>query len=104
MNTRIIIIDMDKERHLKFGMNALVKLEKDMGKPLSEMDENNFAMSDLVSMFKAGLYWEDKALTDEDVGDIMDDAIEKHGMSYLSSKLGEAIKKSLGDSKNLPSK
>lgn len=95
---KIISIEADKNRHLKFGMNALIQLEKELGKPITSMaDENEFKLEDLRTMIYVGLKWEDKNLTMEQVGDIMDEAIEKNGMEYLSEKLGEALEGAFGN-------
>ena len=37
-----------------------------------------------------------KSLTEEQVGDLIDNSIEKHGMNYVSEKLGEAFTKTFG--------
>lgn len=87
---------MDKPRHLKFGINALIQLEQELGRPLSEMTDA-FKMSDLRDMLYVGLKWEDKSLTKEQVGDAMDCVIANEGISALTEKLGEAMGGSLGN-------
>lgn len=101
---KIVSFEADKARNLKFGINGLVSLEKELGRPLSQMQgENGFALEDLRTIFYVGLKWEDKDLTHEGVGDILDEAIEKNGMEYITKKLGEAIQGSLGSGNALPS-
>jgi len=89
-------IEMDKTRNVKFGMNGLIELEELMGKPISEI-ENGFSMEDLRTFFYVGLKWEDKDLTPEKVGDLMDQAIEKNeeGFNYLAEVMTEAVEKAL---------
>lgn len=94
---KIISVEMDKHRNLKYGMNAMIQLEKELGKSLMGLAEDEFKLSDLRTMLYIGLKWEDKELTYEQVGDLMDDAIEKHGMEYLSTKLGEALQGAFGN-------
>ncbi|MCD4839729.1 hypothetical protein LRS37_12805 [Neobacillus sedimentimangrovi] len=101
---KIVSFEADKMRNLKYGINALIELEKALGKPLTDMSSNNFKLEDLRTMLYIGLKWEDKELTPETVGDIMDAAIEKHGMEYLSKKLGEALEGAFGNAAAIPSK
>jgi len=92
MRKSVEIQTEDKVRHLKYGMNALINLEQEMGRPLSEIgNEQNTKLEDLRTMFYVGLKHEDKDLTQEQVGDIMDYLISVHGMNYLSEKLAEAM-------------
>ncbi|MGB3160392.1 MAG: hypothetical protein WBA84_04000 [Carnobacterium sp.] len=102
MAKKIVTIQMDKERHMKIGMNALVQLEKEMGKPITEISKG-VSMADLVSIFYIALKWEDKKLTKEITGDIMDDCIDEHGMDYLTEKMSEALSGAMGNGKALPS-
>ena len=94
---KIVTFDADKARNLKYGMNALIQLEKELGKPLTNMGAEEFKLEDLRTMLFIGLKWEDKELTKDAVGDIMDEAIEKHGMEYLSKKLAEALQGAFGN-------
>jgi hypothetical protein len=100
---KIITFEADKQRHLKFGMNGLIQLEKELGRPLTALSTEQFSLEDLRTMLYVGLKWEDKKLTQDAVGDIMDEAIENHGMEYLSAKLGEALTGAFGNTKT-PSK
>lgn len=113
---KIISFEADKTRNLKFGMNAFVQLEKELGKPIMDLfelvldekgqpvlDKNgqplskvNIRMEDFRTIFYVGLKWEDKELTYDQVGDIMDEAIEKHGFEYISDKMGEAFNSTFG--------
>ena len=102
---KVVAFEADKARNLKFGVNGLVALEEELGKPLTSMKaEESFSLKDLRSIFYIGLRWEEKELTREQVGDILDDAIEIHGMEYVTGKLGEAIQASVGSGKAFPSK
>lgn len=94
---KTITFDADKSRNLKFGMNALIQLEKELGKPLTSMGTDEFKLEDLRTMLYIGLKWEDKKLSQDSVGDIMDEAIAKHGMEYLSTQLGEALQGAFGN-------
>ncbi|KAA0957693.1 hypothetical protein FQ085_06485 [Planococcus sp. ANT_H30] len=74
---KIVQIKMDKERNLKFGMNAVVKLEKDLGMSIAEM-QDEMSMENLMKITFYGLKWEDKKLNFDDIGDLMDAAIEHY--------------------------
>ena len=99
----IVSVEMDKMRNMKFGMNALIQLEKELGKPLTSMGTDEFKLEDLRTMLYIGLKWEDKSLTPDAVGDLMDESIEKNGIQYLSAKLGEALQGAFGQTA-MPSK
>lgn len=100
---KIVSFEADKNRNLKYGMNAMIQLEKELGKPLTSLADGEFKLEDLRTMLYIGLKWEQKDLTPDQVGDIMDEAIEKHGMQYLSGKLGEALQGAFGNTA-MPSK
>ena len=93
---KIVEIMMDRQRHLKFGMNSMIELEKSLGRSITSIQDTSFSMEDLRTFLFIGLKWEDKSLTPSQVGDLMDVAIEKEGMTYLSEKLGEAITGAFG--------
>lgn len=95
---KIVTIEMDKARNLKFGMNALIELEKELGKPLTELSEGGVSLETLRSMVYVGLKWEDKKLSRENIGDLMDEVVEKHGMEYLSEKINVAVQGAFGGS------
>lgn len=103
MSKKIVTLKYGEEtRNLKFGMNALIELEQLLGKPLTAISEE-MSMSDLRAMFFVALKHEDKELTLEGTGDILDDIISELGMQEMSNKIGEALKKAIGNT-GLPSK
>lgn len=95
MAKKTVTVLMDKERHLRYGMNALIELEKVMGRPVTDLGDD-LSMKDLRDMFFVGLKWEDKELTANQVGDLMDESLEENDFNYLSEKLTEAIMGALG--------
>jgi len=103
MPRKLIEIDMDKKRYLQTGMNTMILLEKELGRPLSEMGEGSIKLADMRTMFYCMLRQQDKKLTHEKVGDIMDIAIDLHGMEYLSNKLSEAMSGAFGGGAAVPS-
>ncbi|MDF2612541.1 MAG: hypothetical protein K0S71_327 [Clostridia bacterium] len=82
-----IKITLDKERVLKFNLNSLVKLEE-IGVNVQSL-QDNAKISDIRSILWAGLVHEDKDLTLEMIGDMVD-------MDNLQ-EVTDAIAKAFGD-------
>jgi len=83
-----VILQLDKVRNLRYGMNALVTVEDLTGKSITKLDLENISMKDLRTILYAGLYHEDKDLTPEKVGDLID---EYGNITDIAGKLGEAF-------------
>ena len=81
-----ITITLDKPRTLRYGMNALAKIEDITGKTLMSLDLNNVGIKDLLAIVYAGLCHEDKSLTLE-VGDALTAAF---GTAKKENGTGEA--------------
>ena len=92
---KIITIKADKERHLKLGINGLIQLEEDLGKPVSEISEG-IGMKEFRAILYLALKWEDKALTYETTGELMDLIIEDKGFEYLGEIIGKLIQGAMG--------
>lgn len=92
---KIITIQADKERHLKLGVNGLIQLEEDLGKPVSEISEG-IGMKEFRAILYLALKWEDKSLTYEQTGEIMDLIIEAKGFEYLGETISELIQNAMG--------
>lgn len=88
-----ITIELDKPRTLRYGMNALAKIEDITKKPIVNIDLNNIGIRDLLAIIYAGLYHEDKSLTLEKVGDLVD---EYSTMNDIAEKVGEAFTLAFG--------
>lgn len=99
MANKIITIIADKERHLKLGINGLIEIEKMLDKPLAQLGEN-MGFEDFRTILYVALKWEDKKLTLEQTGDLMDDYIATNGFEKLGQTIGELITAAMG---NLPS-
>ncbi|WMU08031.1 hypothetical protein vBCtySFA67_00013 [Clostridium phage vB_CtyS-FA67] len=88
--SRITVINLDKERHLKFNLNALILAEKETGIKMSDMAneaKDGLSLEFLRAFLYAGLKWEDKKLTVEKVGDMID----FDNLSEVSEVLSEAM-------------
>lgn len=68
-----VTINLDKPRTLRYGINALVKVEDLTGKSITALDLSHVGIKDLLIIVYAGLCHEDKTLTLEKVGDLIDE-------------------------------
>ena len=80
-----VTIELDKARNLRYGINALCTIEEIINKPITTLDLNNLSMKELRAILYAGLVHEDKSLTEESVGSLIDDYTN---ISDISTKLG----------------
>lgn len=100
---KVVEIELDKKRHLKFGVKAYPMVEKALGVPMDKVD---FQMQETIyALLLGGLIWEDRKLTLDGVMDIVEGVIEtrmeetgldfmevfSEVMKELSEKLGEAM-------------
>ena len=90
-----VAIELDKARNLRYGINALVTVEELTGKPLTKLDLESVSIKDLRAILYAGLCHEDKTLTPEKVGQLIDDYTN---ITEIASKLGEAFTLAFGGS------
>lgn len=88
-----ITINLDKPRTLRYGINALAKIEDLTNKPLVKLDLKNVGIKDLLIITYAGLCHEDSNLTIEKVGDIID---EYSSLGKIAEKVGEALTLAFG--------
>lgn len=88
-----ININLDKPRTLRYGMNALVKIEDITGKSILSLDLSKVGVKDLLAIIYAGLYHEDQTLTPEKVGDLID---EYSDLNEVAEKIGEALTLAFG--------
>lgn len=88
-----VTIELDKARNLRYGINALVKVEELIGKPLTQLDLEHISIKDLRAILYAGLFHEDKDLTPEKTGELID---EYSSIGSVAEKLGEAFTLAFG--------
>lgn len=81
-----VLINLDRPRNIRLNTNAMVKMEEVLNKPLSEIGAS-FGVKEIRAVVWAGLLHEDKTLTLESVGDLLDDA----DLTYVAKKIGEAM-------------
>lgn len=103
--SKTVLIKADKARNLKYTVNSLIELEQATGKPvmgiMEDSDEISFTL--LRALLYFGLKWEDKDLTLEKTGEVMDCIMEKEGMAAIAQAIGKAIQLGLGGSAMPPS-
>jgi len=91
MGKPFVLIDLDRPRQLRFSTNALVLLEELLGKATPEiaagLQTGSWGFRELRAMLYAGLVGEDRQLTVNAVGELMD----LKPLDYLVSKIGEAF-------------
>ncbi len=91
-----ITINLDRPRTLRYGMNALAKIEDLTGKSILALDLNKLGIKDLLVIVYSGLYHEDKTLTIEKVGDLID---EYSDINEIAEKIGKALTIAFGGAK-----
>lgn len=80
-------VELDKTRTLRYTMNALAEIEDQLGVPLSEMENISMTMKNIRVILFCGLMHEDKELTQEDVGEMVD----LQNMEEVQKKVAEAF-------------
>lgn len=94
-----ITIQADKTRMLRFNINAMIEYKKmrgeDIIKAFSRL-EKEFDFEFIRFMFYLGLKHEDKDLTEEKTGEILDILCQEKGLEYVAEILTEAITKAFG--------
>ncbi len=98
MMNKYVTIKADKERHLRFNFNALMILEENLDKPVTELG-NSISFKDINTLVWAGLLHEEPGLTKEDTAEIIDAVIENEGINSLSNKLALAVTMAFGGGK-----
>lgn len=92
---------MRKIGELKFGVNAIRALLKETGKTPAQILEGGFDPRDMefgVALVWAGMLWQDKSLTVEKVGDMLDaeEALYFTSVTKAVNGLVASFKRSFG--------
>jgi hypothetical protein len=88
-----VAIELDKARNLKFDFNAICELEDALGKPVTQLKEENVGFRELRAMLWAGLLHESPDLTVEEAGALVSEA---ESVQYVTEKVVEAFATGLG--------
>jgi hypothetical protein len=82
-----IAICLDKERTLRLTSNSIVKVEKELGFPITKLNEDTLGFEAIRALLWAGLLHEIKDLTPDEAGDLMD----KGDFEEISERISEAL-------------
>lgn len=108
---KMIEIELDKKRILKFGTRAFVEIEKVLDTPMDKIDFER--QETIYALLYAGLIHTDRKLTLDKVYGIVDDMIDKLAdeegipfmeafgkvLGYIGEKIGEAMGEKAGEEK-----
>ncbi len=83
----IVEIELDKKRNLRYTMNALAEIEDQLGVSITEVGDIDLTVKNVRVILWAGLIHEDKELTQEEVGDMID----MGNFQYAQEKIAEAF-------------
>ena len=108
-----IPIEADKPRSLRFGAGAVVRLERAINKPITEILQDlmeqarsrQLRVGLLLEILAAGLQHEDKGLTAEDLGDALGAKFGSEWLTRLAGlvpAIGQAIKAVFPQAKEPP--
>jgi len=91
-------IHLDRERHLKFDLNACCQIEKQTGKNyFTLIAPGGLTATDLRAFLWAGLVHEDEELTVEAVGEM----IRPGSIEHILEAIGKAVSESLPEPKEM---
>lgn len=90
-----VTIDLDKQRRLKFDLNALAEMESVLGIPITEFGDAAkwVTAKNLRAILLIGLKNDDPSITATQIGAMVD----MGNMAYVSEKIREAMSSSMGD-------
>lgn len=89
---KTILIELDRPRQLRLECNAIADAEEKLGMGLGRIIKEEMSFALLRVMFWAGLKWQDRSLTPEKIGQIMNNYLVNGGdLEYLGTKISEAI-------------
>lgn len=101
IKTKLIPIMLDKERHLKFDLNAFAELEELYGDFQVAMDAmTKGSIKAIRAMLWAGLIHEDENLTIKQVGSMIDMTNINEVMTSITKAINEAMPKVSETEKN----
>lgn len=94
-----INIKADRDRTLRFTINSIIEFKQNTGRDLIQTLtnlENDLDFEVIREVFYYGLKWEDRELTREGAGDVLDLAFEEEGLEGVIEKLAKAITDAFG--------
>lgn len=87
-----VAIELDKPRRLRFDVNALADLEEHLGVGIGKVMEQEANFRLLRALLWAGLKWEERGLTVERAGSLIQNYLSNGGdLEALATTLIEAL-------------
>lgn len=86
-------VTLDKERKLRFDFNSIADVEERLGAGIAKVfNEDNIGFNTIRALYWAGLKWQDKGLTMDRTGRILNKAInEGTTFKQLMNDMQEAL-------------
>lgn len=84
---KLVAIELDKPRTLRFTLNSLAEIEDRLGVSLAKMSEVELGIKSIRTMLWAGLIHEDKQITEDEVGEMVDFG----NLEYVQEKVATAF-------------
>lgn len=97
MAKKFVPIELDKTRNIRFGMVALTKIEKKLGKPFAKIDFDNATYEEVTTIIWGGLVHEDDTLTPDKVAELIDDYSD---IPAALATMTKAMQEAFGTGKN----
>lgn len=100
MNNRVVVVELDRPRSLKFGRKALAMIEETFNCSILELDSiinEKMKSKDATKLMYFGLMHEDETLTIEKLEDLLD---EHMSIIEQIEKISEGIEKALSKDMN----
>lgn len=89
-----VSIDLDKPRKLRFRHNDLADLEVESAKGIGDLMQT-MTLHAMRSLLRYGLRWQDRTITAQQAGDLIDVWIDNGGtFASITEKILEALKTS----------
>ena len=88
----LVSIELDKDRNIRYTLNALAEIEEKLGVKLDQLDKMEMGIKELRTFLWAGLIHEDAGLTETEVGNMVD----FDNMEYINQKITEAFQTATG--------
>lgn len=85
-------IELDKPRVVKYDLNAFAEIEDRFNVPVSKIGEIEMGLKQVRTLLWAGLIHEDEALTEKQVGALVDFS----NLEYVNQKIVEAFSNATG--------
>lgn len=80
---------------IRLGINAQCEAEEILGFPLSRLSEIGMGVSTLRTLMFVGLRCDNKDITMEQAGEIVEEIMQDKGAEYLGSQISKAIESSM---------